>query len=433
MNLFHLFLHINGFSIYKAKALLRSIRGKDGIAFQNYINAQKKEIVSYHFKNNPFYKSLTQNIDISKWEELPVMTKHDLQIPLSKRLSGGFSTKNVYVNKTSGSSGNPFVFAKDKFCHAITWAIFDEWYGWHKIYNTKQARFYGIPLDKKGYYKERFKDWLTNRFRLNVFDLSEPALDEWIRKFNKQDFVFITGYTSVLVSFAKHLLQRNIVLSEICPTLKACLPTSEMCSDEDKEILAKAFNVPIVNEYGSAEFGLIALENNKHWVLNNLNLYVEVLDNENNVLPNGSEGRVVITDLFNKAHPFIRYDIGDIGSIKTIDSKTSVLNSIIGRKEDYIELPSGKTAPGLSFYYVTKSVMKDDGFMYEIKVLQHTLNQFEIQYVAESELNEKQKEKIKKALITYLEPEIEVLFTKKNHLQRTKRGKLKQFTSLLQH
>jgi phenylacetate-CoA ligase len=25
------------------------------------------------------------------------------------------------------------------------------------------------------------------------------------------------------------------------------------------------------------------------------------------------EGRIVITSLFNKAHPFIRYDIGDIG------------------------------------------------------------------------------------------------------------------------
>jgi phenylacetate-coenzyme A ligase PaaK-like adenylate-forming protein len=27
----------------------------------------------------------------------------------------------------------------------------------------------------------------------------------------------------------------------------------------------------------------------------------------------GKKGRIVITSLFNKAHPFIRYDIGDIG------------------------------------------------------------------------------------------------------------------------
>jgi phenylacetate-CoA ligase len=42
------------------------------------------------------------------------------------------------------------------------------------------------------------------------------------------------------------------------------------------------------------------------------NTFVEILDDENNVLPYGQEGRIVIS-LFNKAHPFIRYDIGDIG------------------------------------------------------------------------------------------------------------------------
>jgi phenylacetate-CoA ligase len=42
-------------------------------------------------------------------------------------------------------------------------------------------------------------------------------------------------------------------------------------------------------------------------------LFVEILDDNNNVLPYGQEGRIVITSLFNKAHPFIRYDIGDVG------------------------------------------------------------------------------------------------------------------------
>jgi phenylacetate-CoA ligase len=40
-------------------------------------------------------------------------------------------------------------------------------------------------------------------------------------------------------------------------------------------------------------------------------LFVEILDDKGAVLPYG-KGRIVITS-FNKAHPFIRYDIGDIG------------------------------------------------------------------------------------------------------------------------
>ncbi|WP_347923202.1 phenylacetate--CoA ligase family protein [Pontimicrobium sp. SW4] len=431
MNLFNLSLRCNRFPISKAERALKEIQEKSESEFETFITQKKKDIVSYHIKHTSFYKSLAKNVNLLDWDTIPVMTKRDLQQPLKDRLSENYTVKNVYVNKTSGSSGDPFVFAKDKFCHAMTWAIFKEWYGWYSIFHTKQARFYGIPLDKKGYYKERFKDWVTNRYRFNVFDLSETALDNWVKKFKKTDFVFMTGYTSVIVAFAKRLLQRNLILSEICPTLKACLPTSEMLSEEDKKLLEKAFNIPIINEYGSAEFGLIALEKDEQWVLNNLNLYVEILDNQGNILPYGEEGRIVITDLFNKAHPFIRYEIGDIGSINTVDKKTSVLKTLTGRKEDYVKLPSGKTAPGLSFYYVTKSVMKDDGSIQEIKVLQHALNRFEIEYVSENALNDDQKKRINEALAKYLESGVDVFFTKKSHLERTKKGKLKQFTSLL--
>ena len=125
-------------------------------------------------------KSLVKNINTTDWKHIPVMTKRDLQQLLNQRLSDGFTLKNVYVNKTSGSSGDPFVFAKDKFCHAMTWAIIQNRFGWLNLdfNSSKQARFYGIPLDVKGYYKERFKDILSKRFRFSVLDLSDFAFEK---------------------------------------------------------------------------------------------------------------------------------------------------------------------------------------------------------------------------------------------------------------
>ena len=124
-------------------------------------------------------KSFGENINPDVWDSVPIMTKHDLQQPLTARLSEGFTTSNVYVNKTSGSSGDPFIFAKDKFCHALTWAVIQNRFGWFDLsFNaSKQARFYGIPLDKKGYYKERFKDSLSKRYRFSVFDLTNEAFE----------------------------------------------------------------------------------------------------------------------------------------------------------------------------------------------------------------------------------------------------------------
>lgn len=87
-----------------------------------------------------------------------------------------------------------------------------------------------------------------------------------------------------------------------------------MLFEDDKALLEKQFGIPVVNEYGASELDLIAFQNPiGEWQANCETLFIEVLDDNNNVLPNGKEGRIVITSLYNKAHPFIRYDIGDIG------------------------------------------------------------------------------------------------------------------------
>ena len=205
MNLFDLSLQLNGFPIRKAKRILKNIQQKNEAEFGLYISQKKEDIVTYHLKHNAFYKTLAKTLDIKDWNTVPVMTKRDLQQPLAERLSGGFTTKTVYVNKTSGSSGDPFIFAKDKFCHAMTWAIIQDRFSWfHLSFNaSNQARFYGIPLDKKGYYKERLKDILSKRFRFSVFDLSDAVFKKHLNTFQSVKFNYINGYTSPIVQFAK--------------------------------------------------------------------------------------------------------------------------------------------------------------------------------------------------------------------------------------
>jgi phenylacetate-CoA ligase len=41
------------------------------------------------------------------------------------------------------------------------------------------------------------------------------------------------------------------------------------------------------------------------------------------------EGRIVITSLFNKAHPFIRYDIGDIGILDEKHFTKTILQQLM--------------------------------------------------------------------------------------------------------
>ena len=431
MNLLDYSLRFNNYPIVKARKKLKKIQQLQNKDFNNYVNDQKNEIVNYHIENNLFYKKLVNNKNWN-WNSLPILEKKDLQIPLKQRLSKTFTLKNVFKNKTSGSTGNPFYFAKDKFSHALTWAIITNRFNWHNLYGKRQARFYGTSNDSFVKLKEQLKDLFSNRLRFNVFNLSEEVFKRWVEKFSSTKFVYLNGYTTVLVVFAKYLVSKNIILKEVCPTLKACVVTSEMLFDIDKLLLEKAFGVSVINEYGASELDLIAFEDtNNNWILNTETLFVEVLDDNNNVLEDGNVGNIVITSLYNKANPFIRYKIGDRGAIKKINSNQYILQKLEGRSEDLVKLPSGKIAPGLTFYYITKSIMEDSGEIQEIKIIQTTLGSFKIEYTSNKELEKHQKIKIINALSDYLEPNLKIIFLRLKYLERSKSGKLKQFTSLI--
>ena len=435
MRLFDFSLKLNGFEIDKAKIALEEIQSLEKDGFNDYLNTTRQEILAFHLQNNTFYNAIFNKADVDNWESVPVMTKRHLQQPLEQRLRNNLKNGSVYVNKTSGSSGDPFIFAKDKWCHALTWAEIMNRFGWFDIdFNTsKQARFYGIPLDKKGYYKERLKDWFSNRHRFSVFDLSDVAFEKVLLKFRSTKFDYVNGYTSPIVQFAKFLKRKGVVLKSVCPTLKVCVVTSEMLFDDDKALLETQFGVPVINEYGASELDLIAFQNPKEeWQINSETLYVEILDDNDNVLPYGHEGRIVITSLYNKAHPFIRYDIGDIGILSEDSSlQKPILKKLIGRTNDIATLPSGKTAAGLTFYYITKSVIEDDGNVSEFVIEQLSLDAFKIKYVSKNELSSNEKETIGMAMVQYLEPGISISFERVAKLDRSKSGKLKQFTSFI--
>ena len=433
MNLFDFSLRLNGYPLQKAKQELALILEKKETAYKTHLNKQLHNIVDYHSNHNAFYKALAPHAHSKHWESIPVMTKQDLQQPLLERLSTGFTLKNVYINKTSGSSGHPFTFAKDKFSHAMTWAVIQNRFSWYGLDFNKshQARFYGIPLDKKGYYKERLKDRLSKRYRFSVFDLSDAAFEVHLKRFKSTAFDYINGYTSAIVQFAKFLERKSICLNVICPSLKACVVTSEMLFDTDKTLMESSFGVPIINEYGASELDLIAFQNTANdWQLNSETLYIEILDEHNNRLPHGEEGRLVITSLYNTAHPFIRYDIGDIGTLsKKSTLQHPILKQLKGRTNDIAILPSGKKAAGLTFYYITKRIIDDESNVKEFIIEQLETHLFKISYVSMEALSKEKKDTIIQEMERYLERGLSIIFERTALLKRSKSGKLKQFIS----
>ncbi|NMH28377.1 phenylacetate--CoA ligase family protein [Flavobacterium silvaticum] len=434
LKIFDLSLKLNGFPLEKARRLLLEILLVPEAQYESFIEQKKKEIVAFHLEHNSFYRDLAKDFD-GNWESLPIMRKIDFQRPLVERLSDGYTPKSVYQNKTSGSSGDPMVFARDKMAHALTWANISRRFGWYGIdfNHSWQARFYGMTLDFIDNKKLRLKDYLSKRYRFSIFDLSDDALEKVVDKFRSKKFSYINGYTSPIVLLAKYLKKKNLILKDICPSLKVCIVTSEMLFEDDHKLLEDQFGVPVINEYGASELEVIAFENtDNEWIVNSETVYVEILDENNKPVPYGQEGRIVVTSLFNKAHPFIRYEVGDFGILdEKSTAKKPLLKKLTGRTNDFAILPSGKKPAGMTFYSITKKLFDDDGNVKEFVIRQTQKDIFEINYTSERVLTETEMKHIEKVMGDYLEPGLQYIFNRKDVLERSSSGKLKQFVSLV--
>lgn len=433
MNWMNLSFRLKGFPIELAQHQLKKIQQRCEQDLQGYQEEQRLKIFNYHLQNNPAYARFVG--DIARWEDIPILKKSSIQAPLSERLSQGFSVKQVHLHNTSGSSGTPFFFAKDKFCHALSWALIRDRFGWHdiEIGRDLQARFYGIPLSKVKYLKEKLKDAISARVRFPVFDLSDPILEIYLHRFRKHPFVYVNGYTSSLVLMAKYCIQQHTTVQSVCPTLRAVFTTSEVLDEIDREILQRGFGVRVVNEYGAAELDLLGFEDaDGDMRLTHETQYIEVLDDANQPVQPGESGRVVVTALYNYAMPFIRYELGDELVLKSEPkSGYQCIERIVGRTNDMAILPSGKKSPGLTFYYISKSLLEGGGFMKEFVIRQKSLSHFHFEYVADRLIAADEEQRVAEAMQQYLEPGLTASFERKDCIERTKAGKLKHFFSEL--
>lgn len=112
-----------------------------------------------------------------------------------------------------------------------------------------------------------------------------------------------------------------------------------------RRFIADAFRCPVVEDFGSAELGSIGCECR---AADGLHLFpglffIEFVRNGRPVRP-GELGRMLVTDLTNRAMPLIRYDLGDIGYALPGNcscGRNTPRFRVLGRLQDTLVTPSG--------------------------------------------------------------------------------------------
>ena len=274
--------------------------------------------------------------------------------------AGPVRRPRVEYRKTSGSTGAPFRFMRDRemtaWMDAAMWAV----YGWHGIRpGQRHARFWGRPLQAAAARKQRIVDSALARRRLGAFDLSPAAAVRFLERLRSFRPVYAYGYPSLMSRFADHCEDAGVDASRL--GLDVAISTGELLTAEARSRIASFFGCRVVNEYGCTESGILAMECEagvSHVVP--VAALPEVVDGDGRA---EERGEVAVTDLYGRTGTLLRHRLYD--SARSSSSQVACdcgrrlagLEVDTGRLQSFIRLRDGSSIYGAILAYTVPTTI----------------------------------------------------------------------------
>ena len=369
------------------------------------------------YKNNRFYSKLYNqhgvNIksinSIEDAKKLPIITKESV-----KKYSGLIKqSKGLFVRKgyTSGTTGSPLTIYRDYNSilneHAYIW--------WYRINSGLSPKDKKISirgdLNRDTLY---YLDKASNTLFISSFALNDSNIAKIIPIVRKFKPKAVLGYPSSLFTFAIWLKEKNEELN-----IPLSFTSSESLLAFQEDIIKKTFNTNIFDWYGNAE-RTIALyrEGTKYFepLLYSINEY--------------QTDRVISTSLINNYFPLIRYEVNDVldnTGKYDFEKKSTIINGIYGRIEDYILLPDGTKIGRLDV------VFKGINNISMAQIIQKEVCSIQIKVVPFSNYSDNDEKKLRKNLTNKLgeKLEIKISVVQEDEIEYTKSKKYKLVLSKL--
>ena len=280
------------------------IENNKGIHRAEYLD----RILKYASHNVDFYKPYKSYSSLS---DFPVINKNLIKEQYEQFQSPEYKNSKVIKMSTSGSSGTPFIVKQDLNKRNRVFA--EMMYFWGKAGYQIGMKYVYFRIWTPENRKSKLSVFSRNLVMYDTLNLGKENLEN-IRQMLKREkkIKMLLGYPSTFDKLVNYL----IVCGDRPEMFKveSIITISEGLSEAVREKLQSVFGCPVISHYSNAENGVIAQEciENKEFHVNTASFVVEVLSlHSDNSAPPGEMGRVVITDLFNKAMPLIRYDTGE--------------------------------------------------------------------------------------------------------------------------
>ena len=397
---------------------------------ERYRNQQLRQIVAYAWKKVPYYRELfdshgvrLQDVQgISDLDKMPVTRKETVRkLHWQDKISADYNEKDKLIaHRTGGSTYEPMTLYTDPVTALRRDASIVRTYlenrAWPYdrccvlMYHTFPQKLY----HRFGIYK---RHWVPY----------DASMEEQIHMIRHLAPSILEGYPSRLFLLANAVRESGI--TGISP--KLIFTNSETLYDWIRTEIEAVFGTTPTVVYDCWEFGHIAwmCPKKKGLHVNEDLVVVEIVREDGTATEPGEPGEVVVTDLFNKGMPLIRYAMGDRAAWSeepcACGHPFSTIKSVMGRMSEVFLRSDGSR---LMATVICEMLLSTEGIR-EFQAVQEIAGELVLYIVAGEQFGDARQDALEqKTKAAFGFSSVEVRRVKK--IEKTTSGKLKSIVPL---
>ncbi len=396
-------------------------------------------LIKYSYENVPYYREVMDGLKLKPQDirsradlvKLPILTKEDVRNNVEKLVSTAVDKKDLVFRHTSGTTGKSLHFYADKATIPLQWALWwrhRQRFGMHL--GDLHANFTGkmiVPPDQN--YSPYWR-WNRpqNQALINMHHLTPEKIADVVGFLGQHPFKFYSGYPSIIHALALIAKEAGVKL-ESSPQF--IVTGAENVLDYQRKNIQEFTGAIMTDQYGFSEGCGNASHCPELVYHEDFEFGIMECVNPESVGDGRERGQIVCTGFGSQGFPFIRYNVGDVGTwedpqkVCKCGRESAMIVSIEGRQDDYVITPEGRHI--MRFDYVFKETQG----VKESQIVQEKLGEVKVRIVKRSSYTSADEAFIANEIHDWISPQLAVKFEYIDEIERESNGKFRAVKSLL--
>jgi len=390
-----------------------------------------KRHLEFAYQYSPYYHLLFDQYDIpphrikdfNDFRRIPFLTREHLRTQFES-IQATTRIRGVQKISTGGSTGSPVTVLVDPLRNSFVDAARLRSHRWFDAdMGVREIVLWGSPIENtKQDYIRYARDCLLNSRLLSAFNMGDASLEHYVEIIQRYQPVKMYGYASALYLLARYFQDTG---RRAPGSLRVVFATAEPLFDFQRQTIEKVLSARVSVEYGARDAGLMANECPE----GGLHMPAEGMVVEIEPSVSDRKGEIVVTNLYSRAMPIIRYRTGDVGELTSETCSCGrglpLLKKVEGRQTDFLVTVDGRVIHALAVIYILRELVA----IREFQVIQESIDRVVIRMVAENSFSKEDENLVVRKVRQLLGEEVDVVVDKTSEIPRAPSGKFRYVTS----